>query len=71
MYAHDTITSPRLRCRRYLRKLLSLIHAPVAENEVACRTLANVLMKAFVVANSDREKTQGCLRRKEKLASQN
>ena len=69
MHAQNSITSPRLRCRIYFTKLLQLIHAPIAEHVIACRTLANIIMKAFVTANSDREQTQGCLRRKEKLAS--
>ena len=71
VHAQNTITSPRLRCRNYFIKLLGLIHTPIAEHTVACRTLANILMKAFVNANSDREKSQGCLRRKEKLSTQN
>ena len=71
IHAQNTIDSPRLRCRNYFVKLLGLIDAPIAEHVVACRTLTNILMKAFVTANSDREKSQGCLRRKEKLAKQN
>ena len=69
MHAQNSITSLRLRFRIYFTKLLELIHAPIAEHVIACRSLANILMKAFVTANSDREQTQGCLRRKEKLAS--
>ena len=48
-------------------KLLSYIDAPISDNVQACHTLANVLMKAFVLDKSDREKQIGCLRRKEKL----
>ena len=68
MHAQKTISSPRLRCRNYFIKLLGLIHSPIADDVAACRTLANILMKSFVTAHSDREKSVGCLRRKEKLA---
>ena len=40
IHAQKTISSPRLRCRTYLMKLLGLVHAPVAENVRACRSLA-------------------------------
>ena len=53
----------------YLIKLLGLIDAPVAESVPACRSLANILMKSFVTAHSDREKSAGCLRRKERRSS--
>ena len=69
IHAQKNITSPRLCCRTYLMRLLRSIHAPIAENTTACRSLANILLKSLVTANSDREKSAGCLRRKEKLAN--
>ena len=63
----EQIPSGRRGCRTYLAKILSLIDAPIASNLAACRTLANTLLKAFVLNNSDREKELGCLRRQEKL----
>ena len=68
VHAQKSIASPRLRCQTYM-KLLSLIYAPVAQSMPACRSLANILLQSFVTANSDREKSAGCLRRKEKLTS--
>ena len=34
-----------------------------------CIALANILLKAFVINNSDKEKALGCLRHKEKLSN--
>ena len=34
-----------------------MINAPIA-----CHTLANILLKAFVLGNSDRDRDLGCLR---------
>ena len=41
----------------------------MAGNMSACISLANILLKAFVINNSDKEKALGCLRRKEKLSN--
>ena len=62
------VDAPRYRCRKYLTKLFGLINAQLASNSDACRTLANIILKAFVLDNSDREREMGCLRRKEKLS---
>ena len=62
------VDAPRYRCRKYLTKLFGLINAQLASNSDACRTLANIILKAFVLNNSDREREIGCLRRKEKLS---
>ena len=59
----------KLQCRLFLSKLLSYISAPFASNPDACRTLSNIIMKAFVLDKSDKEREQGCLRRREKLST--
>ena len=64
----EKMSSERRRCRTYMRKMFSLINAPFASNTDACRTLSNILLKAYVLNNSDRERELGCLRRKEKLS---
>ena len=61
------LSPPTSGCRQYLAKLLSYVDAPISNNMKACRTLANVLLKAHVLNNSDREQQLGCLRRREKL----
>ena len=62
-----SMSTTKSNCRTYIAKLLSYIETPVASDEAACRTMANILMKAQVLDSSDREKDLGCLRRKEKL----
>ena len=69
MYIHDKIDESRQKCARYIRKLLSVIDSPMAKNENACKTLTNILFKAYCFNLSDTEKEKGCLRRKEKLSS--
>ena len=59
----------KLRCNKYFSELLATIHVPIAGNKAACSSLANVIMKAFVINNNDRETALGCLRRKEKLSN--
>ena len=59
----------KLRCNKHFAELLSKINAPMAGNMSACIALANILLKAFVINNSDKEKALGCLRRKEKLSN--
>jgi hypothetical protein len=54
-------------CRQYVATLLSSVDAPLSNNVMACRTVANVLLKAHVLHHSDREQELGCLRRREKL----
>ena len=38
----------------------------MAENNIACKSLTNILFKAYCVNVCDTEKQMGCLRRKEK-----
>ena len=66
---HALMTTERRQCRNYMMRIISMINAPIASNQQACRTLANILLKAFVLDNSDREREFGCLRRREKLPS--
>jgi hypothetical protein len=61
------LTPPKSGCRKYVANLLSSVDAPLSNNAMACRTVANVLLKAHVLHHSDREKELGCLRRREKL----
>lgn len=56
-------------CREHLSQILARIVSPMATIQQARATLSNVLLKAFVLDNSDKERHQGCLRRKEKLSS--
>ena len=68
IHIQTLIQTPQTRCRSYLMKLLSHIDSRIANDPNACKTLANILLKSFVTANSDKEQTVGCLRRKEKLS---
>ena len=61
------IQTSQTRCRVYLSRLLAHVDSPIATDTNACTTVANILLKSFVYANSDKEQTVGCLRRKEKL----
>lgn len=61
------LTPPKSGCRRYIATLLSSVDAMLSSNILACRSLANVLLKAHVLHQSDREQDLGCLRRREKL----
>ena len=58
-----------LSCRFHLCELLSNINAPMASSKAACKTLANILMKAHVLNVSDKGKAVCCLRRQEKLSA--
>ena len=55
-------------CPQYLVKLFQQIDVPFAEDGRICRTLVNIITKAYVLNNSDTEKQIGCLRRQEKLS---
>ena len=57
------------RCRFHFAELLSFVDAPLAGNKAACTTLAKILLKAYVLNVSDKEKSLGCLRRKEMLSN--
>ena len=48
-------------------KLLSYIDSQIANSPNTCKSLANILLKSSVTANSDKEQTVG-LRWKEKLS---
>ena len=61
------LSPPKSGCRQYLTSLLSSVDTPLSNNVMACRTVANVLLKAHVLHHSDREQELGCLRRREKL----
>ena len=69
MKIHENLGTMKARCRTYMKKCFSYISSPLAKNSAACQTLANILLKAHVRDNSDRERELGCLRRKEKLSS--
>ena len=58
-------------CRAHLSEALARIDCPMAIIQGACVTLANILLKAFVLNHSDKERQLGCLRRKEKLMGKN
>ena len=53
---HNKIELPRQNCCKYFQKLISFINAPIAENSKACKTLTNILFKAFALNVSDTEK---------------
>ena len=63
------LSPPKSRCRQYtgIASLLSFVDAPLSSNVMACRTVANILLKAHVLHQSDKEQELGCLRRREKL----
>ena len=56
-------------CRFHFAVLLSFVDAPLAGSKAACTTLANILLKAHVLNVSDKEKSLGCLRWKDKLSN--
>ena len=42
--------------------------APLAQNDKACKSLTNLLFKAYALDKTDTEKKKGCLGRKEKIS---
>ena len=62
------ITKPQTHCRTYLMRLLSFIDSLIAKKSNTCMAKANTLLKSFVTANSDKEQSIKCLRRKRKLS---
>ena len=68
MEVHGKLPKIKKHCTKYVIQLLRLIDVPFADDQTICRTLANLLSKAYVLNDSDREKQIGCLRRQEKLA---
>ena len=63
----ERLAKPRKVCTKYFRALCSHIDSPYSSEEKATKVLANTLFKAEALHLDDREKTRGCLRRKEKL----
>ena len=61
------VSTPKAGCRKYIATLLSYVDAPLSNNIMACRTVANVVLKAHILHHSDREQALGCLRCREKL----
>lgn len=66
---YENLNESRRHCCKYFEKLLSLIDSPISSNTAACRTLSNLIFKARVIKESDKENAIGCLRRREKLSS--
>ena len=56
-------------CRAHLIQILSCIDSPMALIKEACFSMSNILLKAFVLDHSDKDRQLGCLRRREKLSS--
>ena len=52
-------------CRTHVSQILAHINSPMARIKPACMTMSNILLKAFVLDKSDKEKQLGCLRRRE------
>ena len=57
VYKHSQTSQTR--CRSYLMKLLSYIDSQIANSPNTCKSLANILLKSSVTANSDKEQTVG------------
>lgn len=66
--AYNLHAMTKMHCRFHFAELLSFVDAPLATNNAACTTLANILLKAQVLNVSDKEKAVRCLRRQEKLS---
>ena len=56
-------------CRAHLIQILSCIDSPMALIKEAYFSMSNILLKAFVLDHSDKDRQLGCLRRREKLSS--
>ena len=54
------VSTPKADCRKCIAYLLSYVDALLSNNIMACRTVANVLLKAHVLHHSDREHALGC-----------
>ena len=53
--AYHIYTNLKFRCNKSFAEVLSKLNAPIAGNKAACFSLANILMKAFVINNSNGE----------------
>ena len=49
-------------------KMLSYIGNRIPNNPNAGKSSSNILLKSFLVSNSDKKQTVGCLRQKEKFS---
>ena len=65
---YEGLPKNKKHCYRYVIKLFTFIDVPFAHDNTVCRTIFNVISKAYVLNESDVEKTVGCLRRQEKLS---
>ena len=65
----NSLPPSRRRCRKYFKRVIGNIDDPIANDNTACHTITNILFKAFVNNNSDRQSELGCLTRKEKLSN--
>ena len=54
--AYDLHAMTKMHCRFHFAELLSFVDAPLATNNAACITLANILLKAQFLNVSDKEK---------------
>ena len=55
--------------RKHVSQTLARINSPVASHGPAYKTMSIIILKAFVLVNSDKVKQLGCLRRREKLGN--
>ena len=69
MIVHGKIPEPRRNCCKYFKNLISHLDTEIASNEKIWQTLTNIVCKAYVQNNNDRERELGCLRGKEKLST--
>ena len=67
-HVFDNLCESRKYCGNYMLKLLEMVNSSLARNKSACKSLKNILFKAYVLNHSDRENELGCLRRREKLS---
>jgi len=58
-----------MHCCFHFAELLSFVDAPLPGINAPCTTLVNILLKAHVLNESDKEKTLGCLRKQEKFSN--
>ena len=65
----NSLPPSRRRCRKHFKRVIGNIDVPIANDNTACHTITNILFKAFVNNNSDRQSELGRLRRKEKLSN--
>ena len=69
IHIHENLPTKKKHCHRYLSKVMNFIDVPFSSDTKICRTLVNIISKGYVQSDSDRENQIGCLRRAEKLSS--